>query len=311
MKEYKSSLLSLGFTKINSNVYVKALDELVYTVSIEKQKAVDGIYIKLTVTHPDFLGGGAQQVDFMKSDKTPVGGWIGQMGVGTAPLVFSPERGSCFLKMTEQFFSYFHERSDMEVALRTLQGRRCYRGNVQLSKTKVSLPGISVQGRTETPIRPMYASHEFASKVEAVIEPFALQCKFDKVAELTYARKREGSSCFYDCFSVVFDDLGTFFYFRFYPWSDRFHDDDDRLSRFSELLEFRIPEEDCECWVFNTSDFLDGNFIKIADILMLGVDRVQSIHDEFDFVDKIPTHGNMVAQHLCQKFVTWSRSQKR
>ncbi len=307
MKKFKNFLVEIGFSNVRGATYIRPVNDIVHVVELKKDRHTKNIYVSLRVTHRNFWQGRVG-VDFLDYDETPVGGWIGKMGVDgeRAALLIEEPTFSCFKHITADYFSYFFSRHDLEIALLSLREMRSYRGDCELAGEKVIFPNIREELPCTIQRKVIRRREGFERAVDQILMPHFASFGFLRVEHLKYARRRSNNLEFFDCCSIVFDELGTFFHLKFFPWSFRFRGINSVLQDgFPELIEFIEPNAERGRWVFDSDGFIGGQGFKADDFLRTGIDRSEAVVDEFEFIDRISENGNSVAQYLRPSFNAW------
>ena len=284
MKEFKKTLKAMGFKRVTPSVFYFDNNGIFYVVSFRADGDSEP-KVGLEISHAGMFDSGVP-----RARCSPVGGWVGSLGVGLSSYFDGKPSHALLEKAVRGFFSYFKSASDWQVALQSLKDNRCW-------PEYEAIPMREDAGSMDVPWFVNQVPNELKTGndiLEAVRELFVSRFGiygFYQEDEYLYVRKRNG---IYDCIHFHYDEVYTFLRVKVYIWSDRFECND--WSSFSEFIDYFVPVRG---WV-RTSDFI--NDPSVFDGLLKEVSEfVMQFKNERDYVDYVGEHLNWFTESRYQK----------
>lgn len=277
MKEFFLRLKMLGFRKINLNNYYANNGDLYYVVYLRKDR-YSNKSVSLAVTTPGFFDG-SLGANFYKSDRSPVWGWLGKIGVGDS-VVIERLNGGDFdidnaVDVIIRFFSQFGSVKELLAVSGVLPDfYPIIDGFVE-----DSTPCFDVTGGVLSEVL-------LKGKIQILLSSDAFrEFGVEQVDDWTYAVKRNDGSCFYDCFYIGVDKFSTFITFQFFPWSTKFWSDGGEFDGdFRPFLRFWLKSDAGAYVKFTGAELLGMRDIEIIEFIKNGILLSKSVKSERDYV---------------------------
>lgn len=284
MKEFKKTLKAMGFKRVTPSVFYFDNNGIFYVVSFKSDGSGEP-KVGLEISHAGMFDSGVP-----RARCSPVGGWVGSLGVGLSSYFDGKPSHVLLEKAVRGFFSYFKSASDWQVALQTLKEK-------ELWPEYEAIPMREDAGSMDVSWFVNQVPNELKTRndiLETVRELFVSQLGtygFYQEDEFLYIRKRNG---IYDCIHFYHDEVYTFFRVKVYIWSDRFECND--WSSFSEFIDYFVPVRG---WV-RTSDFVNNQSV-FDDLLKEVSEFVMQFKNEKDYIDYVGEHLNWFTEPRYQK----------
>ena len=120
MKEFKKTLKMMGFKRVTPRVFYFDNNGIFYVVSFRADGDSEP-KVGLEISHAGMFDSGVP-----RARCSPVGGWVGSLGVGLSSYFDGKPSHVLLEKAVRGFFSYFKSASDWQVALQSLKDNRCW-----------------------------------------------------------------------------------------------------------------------------------------------------------------------------------------
>lgn len=276
LKTYKKALKQLGFRTITPNSYYYDNNGLYYIVSF-KADGNGSQKIGLEAGHAALYPDGKP-----RARHSPVGGWIGFMGVGNFIYFERAHDASFYQQATREYFTYFKTAADYRTALTTLEER--LDGDYSAYLPPDGAGGMDVPWFTNRTANELQTEATFDHAIAAYLTQNTAYTRTD---DRLYIRKRGE---IYDCIMLCYDELSTFTRIKTYPWHDALCSE--HWSTYSEFIEHYLPDN---TWA-RTADLL-ADPARLDSLVAQATRFTAQFHNLQDYLAYMDEHGNWVAEN--------------